>query len=229
MYRRRRFRRRGPMRRVPFRGRGFLRTGGVWGRFRGNGRELKFIDKTIASSTVLASGTQITATGEDTLLDISQGTGESQRIGRKITVKKLMIRGNIDLIATSDSSDTHDIVRILGFIDTQTNGVEITLGSLLASTNHNAFRNMNVPTRFKMLFDFQINISSMAGAGNGTTNTFSRNIKAFQKYVNLNLPVVYNGTTGAVAEIQQNNIGMIAVSKHALATIIARVRIRYTG
>ena len=94
-----------------------MRRVGVFNRFGSAagamGRELKFEDKNFDTIALTATGTPILQAGNDTLLEIAQNTGPSERIGRKITLKFIGLKLDLDMLATTSAVDTRDMVRFV--------------------------------------------------------------------------------------------------------------------
>lgn len=224
MFGRRRYGRRG------FRGRGIYRKAGFYGRYNKKGGELKFIDKRIVPIIITAapSGTAFLAAGDTTINQISQGTGESQRIGRKCLITNFMIRGDVHMDADASTTvGAHDVVRLIVFIDHQANGVNANLQGLLegptASTN--SFKQLEVGTRFKIIWDKTIALNF--NASNGATGL--EIVRHVEYYAKLALPINFSASTGAAVEIQNNNIVFAGISRHGNCNFDGIVRIRFRG
>ncbi len=119
---------------------GFYRRGGTLPfRRRGRGRihrEYKFLDITHASNTIGSAG-EIYA---DTLCDIPQGAGASDRVGYKCYLKSIHLQGFIKY--TPSQANQVDRLRVIVYIDTQTNGATATVLDLLESATIDSFRNL---------------------------------------------------------------------------------------
>ncbi len=217
---------------MPARFRGRLRTGGYYGRgMTGGGgcsgaAELKFHDVEIDQSPVAALGD----IAEDSCLTIAQGDGEQQRDGRKMCVKKIGWKFSLSLPSTIVAAETSDTVRVILYMDTQTNGAAATVALILADTNHEAFNNLEQGKRFRTLMDRTYTLVSKAGGGAaGTGFGEDRVDDAF--YKNCSTAVTYDSTatTGAIATMRDNNIGVLTISKSGFASFSSRMRIRFTG
>ena len=80
--------------------RGFYRKGGYYGKYNRKSRmlkELKFLDDKPAISSLVVPYTGVSAN----ICLVKQGTGESQRIGRKIVARSIFFRGFIELKETT--------------------------------------------------------------------------------------------------------------------------------
>ncbi len=94
--------------------------------------ELKFHDVGIIDAAIAGTGTIV----EDSCLTIPEGTTESTRIGRKITVHQIGWRFAITKIAEATAAnDTSCVVRLLVYLDKQTNGAAAGMKERLAATD----------------------------------------------------------------------------------------------
>ncbi len=235
MYGRRRNggRRRRYMRRVPRNGRGFLRTGGFYGRYNGRTRrtrEVKFRDYPIPLITVTGSGVELLETGLTSLQSIKEGTGQSDRIGRKIILKSIGIRLDFELNAGITSDSAHDVIRVVLVLDRQANGAAANFSDIFNTTDHNSFRDLDNPTRFTVIWDKVFSLNARTAVGNGTNNIWADLVRNIRYYKRFNIPVIFSGTTGAITEIKQNNLMLWAVSKHGGTRMTqGRIRVRFIG
>ena len=208
---------------------GQMRTSGYFGRYNQLGTERKFKDTDIDSYAIPNTG-QLHTTGVQGA--IAAGTGESERIGRKITLRSVHIRAALHKSAASSSGNTSDIVRIIVGIDTQCNGVGPTIAQVLQAATPNPFmqyNNLSNKGRFIILKDKIILMNCVGGAGNGTTNVFGEGHKFFKYDKKLNIPVNYDGVTGGISEIRDNVLFMIVSSNANNQTLIVlNNRVRYT-
>lgn len=203
---------------------GFYRRAGYYGRYPPLGSELKFFDTNKASTPTAAAGTIF----DDSLCHVPAGTGESERIGRKITIKSISVHTESVLISTSSSSNCDDAVRMILYHDKQCNGATAAVTDILESAAYRSFNNLANKNRFRILKDMFLDISCQAGAGNGTTNQFATVGKTRNFYLKCNIPVEFSSTTGAISEIRSNNIGVLVISSNGLMEFGYTARIRYT-
>jgi len=183
--------------------------------------EHKFVDTTLTDFVTAATGNVV---NDGTLVDIDQGTGDSQRIGRKILVKSLFIQGHLYLPITSSGDEAGDRVRMIIFHDKQANKATATVTGILESAAISAFRNLDYTERFKVLKDKQWTIKSGSAISTGFSHAFI-NIKfAFPK---LNIPILYDSTDGDVSHLISNNIGVMIISALGVCTVTYKARVRY--
>lgn len=207
-----------------------LRTGG----YRLNRAERKTND--------LATGAyQVNTTGTFQLLACPQtGSDFNQRIGRKIILKSVFIRG---YVATEPGrsaspplvSQGAQMGRVIVFMDAQPNGAAPAVTDLLVEANPSSQLNLNYRDRFKVLVDkefvFDPYILSVT-ASQAVCNT-SKQIVPFKKYKKINMETIFGATsTGSVGDITTGALYMfwIGTSIASATDINASVscRVRYT-
>ncbi len=212
-------------------GKGFTRNVGYYGRYNANpGRELKFFDGTRA----IASATEAGVIYDDSLNHIVQGVAEQQRIGRKVTITKLSMRGLVKLPAQANGDDAFNRIRIIIYQDKQTNGATAAVTDLLDTADIDSFRNLENSGRFNFFYDKTItfmppNAYFDSVAAQRRVNEIGKNWR-FNK--DCNIPVIFNSTTGAITEMPTNNIGIMAICG-TFATVAPQFqykwRVRFTG
>ncbi len=210
--------------------RGYLRTGGLYGRYGASvavrGRrataEYKFFDTTKATTTATTAGVIF----DDSLNEIPQGVTESTRVSRKCVIKSLSMRGNYDILSATSANQTSDVLRIIVYMDKQTNGQTAAVSDILETAKYNSFRNLSNSGRFKVLMDKSYGISALSGQGDGTTFAFGEVARAWNFHKRCNIPIEFSDTSGAIGTIRSNNIGVLAISKAGAVKFdyIARVR-----
>ncbi len=203
---------------------GFTRVSGFFGRF-GPGGELKFHDLDIDDPTIATNGTIV----EDSCNVIAEGNGEEERIGRKVTLRSINWRFNIRLPEGTAVTTTSDTVRVIVYLDKQTNGATAAVTDLLESDNYQSFNNLANKSRFRTLMDRTYDLNTDL-SGDGTTvdsPRFNINDSFFKK---INIPIEYDNTatTGAISTQRSNNIGVLLLSKNGLCTFDSKMRLRYS-
>lgn len=208
---------------------GFTRTSGFFGRF-GQGGELKFHDQDVNDATVDSAGTIfLNGSSEATLLRIGQGTSEIQRIGRKVTIRSINWRFSIELgLETNTATPNTDTVRIILYLDKQCNGAAATVTGILESADFQSFNNLSNKSRFRTLMDRVYDLSHPSSSGADATAEWAPMIINDTFFKKVNLPIEYNSTAGAIAEISSNNICMLAISENGLSSFGSKMRLRYS-
>ncbi len=213
--------------RLPKKLSGFYRQGGSYGRY-GSGLELKFHDKD-SDSTTIASGGEITTS----LNLIAQNTTESTRIGRAILIKKIQLNILIDLAAAADQADipNGDILRIMLFVDTQTNGANAAVTDILESATFNSYRNLANSHRFVVLMDQCWPMNRIVASTDGTNTASSPliNKNLIKKFFSVNIPVEFDSTAGAITEMRTNNVALLYITRNDLVNVQVHSRVRFTG
>lgn len=206
---------------------GVTRTAGFYGRYAGADAELKFHDLDIDDPVVAANDTIVAPSCNL----IAQGVTESQRIGRKCVLRKIAWRYNITIPATAVAADASDVVRIILYLDSQCNGAAATTAGILESDEYLSFNNLANKGRFRTLMDRYVPMSCQAGSGRGSTDTLSYGEDTFQDafYKDVNIPIEYDSTTGAITEIRSNNLGVLLLGKSGKLVFASKMRLRFEG
>lgn len=178
----------------------------------GNSGELKFLDVALSESPPLPGGS-IHGTG--TVNVIPQGDGQSERIGRKVTVKSLHLNGNLRLLSTAFDAATSDVCRLLVYVDHQCNGATADPGDILATANYNSQRNLENGGRFSILLDKFWALSIPSGSGSAGGNQFGQVVRQMKWHKECNVVLEFDSTaaTGVIATIRTNNIGVLTITR----------------
>lgn len=185
--------------------------------------EKKYVD--IAQATY-ACGT----TGTVTTLNLTnEGTGVSQRIGRKICVKSVQVRG---LLYPTDGTVSANNVRICLIWDKQVNGVAATIPELFSAATSNSYMNLDNRERFVVLMDKQF---ACGGFATAATQAFAQSptVHTINKYKKLPAGsfTIYDGTGAGVADVNTGALYMVTIGDvvDSDAHIFrAAMRVRYT-
>ncbi len=212
---------------VPRRSRGYMRTGGYYGRFARNGgkrgAELKFHDVDLDDASVANS-----ATITDSVNKIAQGVTESTRVGRKCTLRSINWRWRLQLPNGTASASTSDTVRIIMYLDKQCNGATATAAAILESDDFQSFNNLANKSRFRTLMDRTYTINSKSGGGDGTTEDYGKEGIDDSFYKRVNIPIEFDSTQGAITEIRSNNVGVLLISESGLCGFASKMRLRFS-
>lgn len=210
-YTRRKWRRTGGLRYRTKKGytpKGVLRKVGYYGRFgTGKNAELKFFDSVFDVTSILSTGNI-----RPSINLIPQGTTESERIGRRATIKA--IQWKIDFVRTAETDDarTGALVRMILYIDGQANGVAASVTDILEVGTILSHYNLVNQGRFKILTDRTLQMNSKVFTGDGIN--FSSGVD--DKYVTFNkicnIGIEFSGVTGVITEVRSNNVGVLLIS-----------------
>lgn len=191
----------------------------------GGGKELKFHDVAVTNGPIDSTLELAPAIGQ--LCTVVQGITQSQRIGRKITIKSIQIRGFLRFNpGTADHAS--DLVHVWLVVDKQTNGAALTGANVFTGTTASvAMRNMEYVSRFTVLkhwvWRFQPTGTNIAGTEHNDI------VQLWEDYLKVNIPIEYSSTTGDVAEIRHNNICLMWGSTETddKVEMTCRFRLRY--
>lgn len=182
--------------------------------------ETKFVDSTLNTTIPnnIVSGEVDPATG--CLAGITQGTSESNRIGRCAYVKSLKIRGHVyrdqsTLVAQAS------YCRLFLVLDKQTNGAQLSAEDVLAvpaisGLDTDAFPNLQYSDRFRILktkvikYNLWPVIPDNAGGAINATEVYP-----FTMSWKGNVKKEHSGTTNDVSSCTTNSFHLIAVETGA--------------
>lgn len=187
--------------------------------------EKKFLD------TALADGTMASTMTFYNLAVVPQGDTESQRVGRRITIKAIHIRGSLTLLGATDVTNTSCQVRMRLIVDQQTNGAQFTSTDLLETDAINSFANLANRERFIVLKDQTYTLSAGGAAATGAAYAFSETIRNLECHKFTNFPIEYDNsaTTGAISTVRSNSLWVVfQCSTAEIVALSATARIRYT-
>lgn len=181
--------------------------------------EAKFIDVSNNTSTTAGSAAFSAAL---LLNGMAPGSDASSRIGRRVTIKSLLIRYAFMGASTGTWGSP---MRILVVYDKQSNAAAPAITDILLTDDYSSCNNLSNRDRFVTIFD---NITGGCGGGGGEPSTASGVL-----YKRLNFETMFNaGSAGTIADITSGAIYMfvattnrVTVAGHTQAT---RIRLRYT-
>ncbi len=206
--------------------RGYVRTSGFYGRF-ANGGENKFFDTDIDAII----GTVSTTMEASNLNIIVQGNTESNRIGRKVVLRKISVKGVAVLPAGVAANTTSEVIKMYLICDKQTNGAAFAATDLWETDSIRSFRNLANTSRFQVIAQKTMTFNANAGSGRGSTDTlsYSEQAKPFTVNAKLDIPLEFDNsaTTGAVTTQRSNSLWFVTQSlsgRAALTVTTGRVR-----
>ncbi len=185
----------------------------------------KFKDTIVDDAVVSTTGTV-----QPQIFVIGNGDTSNQKDGLKIVIKKVSCRFQFTLPSSTDKDAAADTLRIMLLKDKQANGALPAVAQILTGTDIFDFREPPNKRRFTVLFDKTVSINSNGGFGNGTTNTTLFKTMNWEWSRRMNFPIYYNNSvsTGAIAQINSNNLVMFYISQDGLCGVLATVRVEYT-
>ncbi len=219
-----------------------LRIGGFLG------IEKKFLDcawngVALTASTDGAGGELQPASGCTNAISIpAQGDGESQRDGRKYTLKSAYINGEIALTGLNDQPNGIQLPSIFLalVLDTQANGATVTSENVYINPGTSGetmlpkpFRNLQNTKRFRVLDSTTVECkdiySTVDGANTASIQQGQR--PKFELSWNGSLVCDSTGTTADVASASDNALHLIGYTDTTLSTpvVYGKSRIRFFG
>lgn len=173
-----------------------LRTGG-WRGVPGRRGELKYVDVGVQQNNFDDAGIGILLNG------LAPGTGASQRIGKKVTIKTIQMRAAISANVAGTNTFS-GMVRCFIVYDKQANAAFPTVGAILEQATGSSPMNMDNRDRFLVLYDRQFALDQLGGNP-------SAQIKMYKR---VNLTTVFNaGTAGTVADITSGSIYVVFIGE----------------
>jgi len=174
-----------------------LRTGG-WRGVPGRRGELKYVD-TNFTSTFNATGSLFLVNG------LQPGTGASQRIGKKCTMKSIQLRMCIGA-GIAGANVFRGMCRVMFIYDKQTNATAPTVAQILEATTADSPMNMDNRDRFTVLYDRQFAIDQAGGNQSAQAKMFKR----------LSHQIIFNaGAAGTVADITTGSTYFLIIAQDA--------------
>lgn len=189
---------------------------------KGSTQEHKYFD-TALNFTIDSTG-EVPSTGQ--LCLITQGDAGNQRDGINCHLESISIHAFLNYVpSTATSAST--IAVILLVQDTQCNGAAATAGDVMNSTDfQSGHRNLTTGNRFKILKRFQFVLTATAGV----SAAYNTVIAPWDYYSKLNIPMKFSNSTSSVADVESNNLFLLASSLQSddLITVNGEVRLRFT-
>jgi len=197
------------------------RTGGFYGPgIRRRINEKKAIDTVFAFANIGSAAADITL-----INGCATGTDFTDRIGRKIIMKNLLIRAEF-APNTAVNNNIGEQVRFLVVYDMQTNGAAPVTTDLLKSVATNAPNNLNNRDRFRVLVDKYYAFPGVTYTAAAITNG-SPVSKVLKIYKRFNLETIYSGTTNAVGSIQTGALWVFCLSGNQYIATEWQARVRF--
>lgn len=172
--------------------------------------QLKFLDQINEVNATVAA----TWTFQPIVDNIAQGTSMTQRIGNRVLLKKMIIRGFAQLANADPASLTDSIIwlKFVIVLDTQNNNTDnstsmAAAGGMYINTDFSAFRNLYRVGRYRILHESIVQLTPdvfVNAAGTGVARTLGQ--KPIEVILPLNIIFEYNqsASTGAITTLPSN-------------------------
>jgi len=171
--------------------------------------ELKFHDGSISVAPVTSTGT----IAEDSLLTIASGTGESERVGRKLSILRIRMRYLIEMNAQSAAAAAAEAIRVIVYLDKQANGAAATVADIMEADDLKSYENRTNRDRFELLYDRQHVIETSGAVLTTSTVALSQGFVDLQAGKHfLPIPVEYSSTSGVITEMTSKNVGVLLLA-----------------
>lgn len=191
-------------------------------------QELKFHDDVQPDPIVSTTG----AISSNPII-IAQGTGESDRVGRLVIMRKVTLKFTISLPTQTEDGGIGpgEVVRIMFIQDTQCNGAAAVPTDVLETAKFDSYRNLANIKRFKVLYDKFVVMNRMV-VMEDALNAIGSPLRLYfrRKTLYMKTPIEYSGTTGALPEIRSNYFFFLYITKNGTGGITEQhSRYRYDG
>lgn len=194
------------------------------------------------ATTVDWTGTEADPNSLNCLFAPTEGSDINNRIGRKVSIVKLAIRGMIHVPSQTNQSagDTSSVVRLIVYVDQQTNGAQAQGENLMAAPGAatglncmSTWQNAANFGRFRVLKDKTIKLLQPEMVYDGTNIEQSGHVLPFKFTFKFSKPIItrFNASNaGTVGDIIDNSLHMVAVCQTAslAPTLSYQARTVYT-
>lgn len=191
--------------------------------------EKKWLDTAASATSIGTTGTIIASS----LNLLSAGTGESQLVGRKMTIKTVQLKGNITVASASNATlsnlveDIYTDVYLL--LDKQANGAAATIANVFQNTDIRTFKDLENSKRFSVLKKWQVRCHRDVNH-DGTSYFVGAVQEPMEElYHPCTIDIDYGATpSGVIGDVKSNNLFLAGFTSNGSATTIDyRVRVRY--
>lgn len=188
-------------------------------------QELKYLD-----TNVIATDVGSAAILKDSLNLVKKGDGQSERIGRKIVIRKLQVSGYVHQKATSSLASSN-VIHVLFVLDKQANGGSPGVSDLVHTGGPYTVYNKDYEDRFVYLWDDILVVTSPAARGN-SVNEVGTAYKNFKLEIDCDIPILFKAASSpaVIGDVASNNILVYASADvSGLSQVGFHSRIYYDG
>ncbi len=159
------------------------------------------------------------------LAQVEQGASSVQRIGNKINMVSLAVRGYVSI---SNAETSNSATRVIIFYDRRPNGVLTTVGTDVLTSNSvsGMIKTDNAQTRgrFQILYDRVFTFPGTTAAGTRPSR------KYFKFFIKKNLKTEYNNNTALIADFDKGVLLLSACSADAShdGAVVINTKYKYT-
>lgn len=139
---------------------------------------------------------------------VAQGSDFNNRIGRKVTIKSVQLRGHF----TSQDGEVADCYcRLLIVYDRQPNGALPSVTDVLTASTSVSFMNLNNRERFVILAEHSIALADKSSLVAGDQWRGSPTTASVDIYRKVDLPVIFDGTGATIGDIQTGSLFVLSI------------------
>lgn len=190
-------------------------------------KELKWFETATAITPILSTGSIIPS-----LNLIPDGVEEKERVGRCIFIKKISWRYTLKIPRQDNvgNAKAGDVVRVILFLDKQSNGAAAGPTDILNAADWQSFNKLVNKDRFYTVYDKTHVLNYLSMARDSTAGEFHQApfLLHDSMYKNVDSKIDFNDVDGTIDELCCNNYGILLITKGGLAEITGIVRIRFT-
>ena len=170
----------------------------------------------------------------DSIVDMSQGTGQSNRIGRQAKIYSIHMKGSVTLpaqVTQTTIESFKDVLQLVIILDKQCNGTAPVITQVWKQDKINELRNLEYSKRYKIIYQKYINVRTLVTQNATGDYSNSRNTREFAINIKLRRPIIvdYDGTGGGVSTLTQKNLYVGMVSQLASLQVEGVCRVRFAG
>lgn len=200
---------------------------------------MKYFDTLVAARGITGSNvwasTVFDPTGTNCLFAPTQGAAINQRIGGKVRIMKIKIRGRIEKQSAVGLSSLpqQQTVRIMLVHDKQTNatqmtGTQLMMGDAAQSidTIVNTYQNLENFGRFRVLKDKKFSFGNQNSTGTSPAIQWGADVRQFKFSYSFGsgMEIRFNATNGGtIADIVDNSFHIVANSNATGANLIPNI------
>lgn len=186
--------------------------------------EIKNFDVTLATTAITTAGIIV----DSTLNLVRLGTDDNNRVGRKISIISIHLRGSLHMPSQTVLSSMNALYRVILYLDTQCNGATAAVADILATADEKSFLNLDNTDRFIILKDWFFKLGTETNtvlAGPVYASTLMQKVLTFNKKCDFSIK--FDADAGAITDITSNNIGIMAIAStanNAFLDMTSRIR-----
>ncbi len=169
--------------------------------------EFKFVDTVLGPTAVSSSGTLL----NESICLIAEGAGSSQRAGSSIKVRAIHVNGAYAVLPTTTLASMRQQVRIMVVVDKEPAGAALSVADVYntgGAMQLHSLRGMGEFTRFEIVYDRMFEAGVLALDSMDSCVPVDRGWTVVSDGV---LPVEYSGSGATIADLEANNIAVLAV------------------